>query len=126
MEKVASAGRRGEEGKRREGRGGKVKEYTSILFHIPAYVMIYSHIFPYTIIYFHILPYTHILSYDSIYFSICLQISDIRNMRANMRANKGDISRPKVFSQMRICHNTMGQTVSNALKVPIDHPKSVL
>ena len=79
--------------------------YTSIYHHMHSYTFIYLHVQPYDPIYLHMphiflyIPmYPHIPPYTPIYF----QISNIRNMRANMRAKNGHIAGPRPFPKKRI------------------------
>ena len=69
---------------------------------------VYLHMLSYIIIYLHIPLYPHTLASTSIYLhysNICVQISNIRNMRSNMRSKNVHISSPRPFPKVRICQN---------------------
>ena len=101
--------------------------YTSIYLYVRPYASIYFHIPSYTSIYLNILSYTsNILSYTSIYHHVLpysptyLQISNVRNMRANMSPKNDHISSPRPFPRVRIGHNAC-QCVS----MDPTHPKEI-
>ena len=79
-----------------------IPPYTSIYHYIPTYTFIYLHVLSYGSIHLHIPLYTHINLHIPSYTFIYLQISRIRNTKANMRPKNGHISRPKKFPKVRI------------------------
>ena len=103
---AGAEGKVAEREEERENRGERVEErICTIVPNIPPYASIYLHIPTYTFLYLHIPPCcsicTHMRPYIP-YTPTYLRMSNIKNVRANMRPKNGHISGPSAFPKVRI------------------------